>query len=308
MEDCIGAVESAFREYAMGNVVMPTRSSVDVAGHGIMFSMPSLVADSALAVKIVTVFPENPNKHQLPTVIANVTVLDPETGKCLAFMSGTTLTALRTGATTGLATKLLSRQNAARLAIFGSGVQAEYQLEAIASVRELERVIVYSPHQEHARRFASRMSSKLNAKVDCAGSSEDALRGADIIVAATTSRSPVFDGRSVAPGTHINGVGSHTPDVRELDSVTIQRSKVVVDSRNAALVEAGDLIIPMREGIVTSNNIWAELGEVLIGKRPGRMHDQEITVFKSVGIAIQDAAVGFLAYKRAEGRALGIQV
>jgi len=116
---------------------------------------------------------------------------------------------------------------------------------------------------------------------------------------ATTSRSPVFDGRSVDPGTHINGVGSHTPDVRELDSVTIQRSMVVVDSRNAALAEAGDLVIPMREGIVASNHIWAELGEVLIGKRPGRINDQEVTVFKSVGIAIQDATVGCLAFNRA---------
>lgn len=125
---------------------------------------------------------------------------------------------------------------------------------------------------------------------------------------ATTSRSPVFDGRSVDPGTHINGVGSHTPDVRELDSVTIQRSKVVVDSRNAALAEAGDLVIPMREGIVASNHIWAELGEVLIGKRPGRMNDQEVTVFKSVGIAIQDATVGCLAFNRAREKGLGVQV
>ena len=288
MKDAIRAVEEAFRQFALGNVRMPVRSSVTIQQHkGLMLTMPAYVGGvEALGQKIVTVYPENLSKHDLPTILATVQLLDPETGECLAVLEGTYLTAMRTGAASAIATKYLARRDSSHIAVFGAGVQAETQLEAISEVRRIELAKVYDPVGQRVTEYCQRMSKRIGIEVKCAQNAQEALRDSDIVICASTSRTPVFNGEWLEPGMHINGIGSHTSDTRELDTVTIQRSKVVVDSRESALAEAGDLLLPIAENAISSEHIWAELGDIIIGKREGRTSDQEITLFKSVGIAI----------------------
>jgi ornithine cyclodeaminase/alanine dehydrogenase-like protein (mu-crystallin family) len=215
---------------------------------------------------------------------------------------------VRTGAASGVATNYLAREEAAVCTIFGAGVQARKQLEAIALVRRLERVQVLDVVPEARERFASEMSEQLGLGVHAADDAERAVREADIVVTASSSHDPVLDGDWLRPGTHVNNIGSHSPDARELDTKTVQRAKFVADLREANLAEAGDILIPIREGVLTEDHIHASLGEIVIGEKPGREDPDEITVFKSCGLAIQDIATARAIYEAAVARGVGTRV
>ncbi|MEO1442616.1 MAG: ornithine cyclodeaminase family protein, partial [Chloroflexota bacterium] len=288
-----------------GKAQVPLRARVETDGTTLV--MPAALKDTGdLAIKIVSVFPSNAARG-IPTIHALVIALDPETGVPTAFMEGGTLTAIRTGAGSGAATDILARPDSRTVAIIGSGAQARTQLEAVCTVREIEKVYVYSRTPANSRTFAEQMAgqSGIPASVVVAASANDAVRQADIVCAATTSIEPVFDGDALKPGTHINGVGSFRPDMQELDLATIQKSLVVVDSVDAVLEEAGELIIPLNNGDIDRTHIHAELGAIVNGQAAGRTDDGQITFFKSVGVAVQDVVAAGIAVKNAVARDLG---
>ncbi len=309
MPEAIEGMKAAFGQLASGEATVPLRTQVDVPrSNGVSIFMPAyLAASDDLAVKIVSVFPNNPQR-QLPTIHGVVLALDAQTGQPLALLEGGTLTAIRTGAGSGAATDLLARPNARVVAIIGSGVQARTQLEAVCTVRDIEEVRVYSLDAEHARTFAQEMAGQgpIPNVIEVVDSPAVAVRGADIICTATTSSAPVFPGDMLSEGAHINAVGSFRSDMQEVDVTTILRSLVVVDSREAVMAEAGDLLKPMATGEIDANHIYAELGEIVNGTRPGRTSPEQITYFKSVGVAVQDAVAASLALKNAEEQQLGI--
>jgi alanine dehydrogenase len=310
MNDAMGAVEDAFRQLAQGNVEMPQRTVIRVTPHGgTHLAMPAYIGGDmdALALKVVTVYPRNPTEHHLPTTIGLLVLSDPSSGAPLAVMDATHLTAMRTGAVSGVATKYLARPDARRAGIFGAGVQAQTQLVAVNCVRRLEGAWVYDSDQAKAKSYADQMTKTLDIPVTPVSTARAAVEGMDIIVAASSATQPVLDGAWLEPGQHINGVGSHAPHTRELDSKTILRSKVFVDSAEACLVEAGDVLIPMKEGVIGRDHIRAGLGQVIAGMKPGRESDEEITLFKSVGLALQDASTAHLVYQLARKQKAGIE-
>jgi len=223
-------------------------------------------------------------------------------------MDGGYLTAVRTGAASGVATKYLARKDSSLVVgIFGAGVQAKMQLRAVAVARKLSKALVFDISEKATYDFITEMSHKLKLQIIKADS-PDQLLETDIICTATSAATPIFDGRNVKPGTHINGIGSHTPNARELDAEIIKRAKLVADSREACLKEAGDIMIPIADGVITKDHIYAELGEIVTGRKSGRINDKEITLFKSNGLAIQDAATAKLVYERALKAGIGKEV
>jgi alanine dehydrogenase len=309
MSDCMVAVEKAFAELASGTAVLPLRIGI-TPPDGLALYMPAYLKEmGALACKVVTVYKNNPKKFNLPTTIGKVMLQNPESGEVICIMDGGYLTAVRTGAASGVATKLLSRTDKDQVAgIFGAGVQARTQLWAVTVARSISRAYVYDFAPEAVSAFVKDMSAKLRLEVIPADSPSQVLAESDIICTATSSASPIFDGTQVRPGTHINGVGSHSPGARELDTAIVMRSKIVADSYEACLKEAGDIMIPLQEGAITQANIQAELGEVITGRKPGRTKAADITLFKSNGLAIQDAATAKVVYEKALKAGIGRQV
>jgi ornithine cyclodeaminase/alanine dehydrogenase-like protein (mu-crystallin family) len=244
----------------------------------------------------------------LPRIRALVLLFDATDGSPLAIVHGGELTAIRTGAASGAATEILARTASTRAAVFGAGLQARRQLEAVCSVRSIRGARVFDPCGEAAGRFAREMAAALGIPVDVASSPAGALDGADVVCTATTSAVPVFDDRDLAPGAHINAIGSYKPDAREIPAETVERARVVVDSLGAALEEAGDLVLPLREGRIGRAHIETELGEVISGRKEGRRSDGEVTLFKSVGVATQDLAAAARAVERARAMGLGRDV
>lgn len=311
MADAIAGMKTAFAQLSTGKAVVPLRGRVDVARHqGVTLVMPAFLEETDdLAVKVVSIFPPNAARGE-PVVYAMVLVLDAASGRPLAMMEGGTLTAIRTGAGSGAATDLLASPDAAVAAIIGSGVQARTQLEAVCTVRRIAEVRVYSPNPTHAAAFAEEMrgADPIPALVRAVADADTAVRDADIICAATTATEPVFNGACLKPGAHINGVGSYAPNMQEIDADTVRRALVVVDSREAAGAEAGDLIIPLQTGLIASDHIHAELGEIVAGLKSGRSDTRQITFFKSVGVAVQDVVAGRIALRNALKRGLGSTV
>lgn len=280
LEEVIPAMERALAAFSSGEVVQPTRVMVPVAEHqGFLGVMPAYTG-SALGVKLVTFYPQN---QGVPTHHATVLLFRPETGEPLVSMDGRLVTEVRTAAVSAVATKYLARLDASVLAILGSGVQARSHLEALRLVRNFREVRVWSPR--HARDFARQHG------VRAAASAEEAVRGADVVVTATTSRTPVLLGEWLSPGTHINAVGAARPDWRELDDEVLRRARIYVDSRDAAMKESGDMI--------AAGGFFAELGEVAAGAKPGRQSAEEITLFKSLGLAVEDVATAELVHRKA---------
>lgn len=308
MKGCMEAMEVAFSELAEGTAVLPLRTAI-APPDGLSLYMPAYLKKmEALACKVVTVYKNNPSIHNLPTTIGKVLLQDPVTGDVICIMNGGYLTAVRTGAASGVATKFLARKDYGQVAgIFGSGVQARMQLWAVAEARALSKAIVYDISADAVLAFIKEMSVKLNLEIERAGTPADVLN-ADIICTATSSAVPVFDGKKVKEGTHINGIGSHTPNARELDTEIIKRSKFVGDSREACFKEAGDIIIPVKEGAIPESHFYAELGEIITGKKAGRLNEKEITLFKSNGLAIQDAAAAKIVYEKAKAAGIGLNV
>ncbi len=302
MPEAIDAMRAAFAELARGHAQSPQRLSVTTQA-GVSLFMPAYLSDSgALAQKIVSVFPNNPARG-LPTIHGLVIVLDPDTGQPRALLEGATLTAIRTGAASGLATQLLARARAQIFALIGAGGQAYDQVRAVLAVREIFEVRIASRGGESAARLAEQLRQEgVNARaMDVRG----AVQGADIITTVTDSKTPVFLDADVAPGAHINLVGAYTREMQEAPASTIMRAKVYVDDVMAAAHEAGDLIKPVRAGLYSMNDLTGTLGQLLLGEIPGRESEEEITVFKSVGLAVQDAAAAARALARAEALGLG---
>jgi alanine dehydrogenase len=310
MNDAIGVVEEAFRQLALGQVTMPQRTVIRLPGyHGLHLAMPAYVGGAldTLAVKVVTVYPDNPTLHQLPTTIGILLLNDPRTGAPLAVMDAGYMTAVRTGAVSGVATRYLARRNARAVGVFGAGVMAKAQLAAVCAVRRIESAVVYDKNAASAKAFAAEMASELGVKVTPVDNPRGAVDGQDVIVVATSATEPIFDGHWLAPGQHVNAIGSHAPAARELDTTAIVRSKVFPDHIEACLAEAGDILIPLGEGAISRDHLRAGLGEVIAGLKPGRERDDEITLFKSVGLAIQDVAAASFVYQRAIAQKIGAQ-
>ncbi|MBN1656772.1 MAG: hypothetical protein JXA93_00145 [Anaerolineae bacterium] len=312
MAEAIAAVREAYVQLSTGQAVVPLRTPVPVDRRkAVTLFMPAyLAASDAMAIKIVSVFPENPGRG-LPLIHAAVLVVDAGTGQPRALLDGTYLTALRTGAASGVATDLLARPDARTAAIFGAGAQARTQLEAVCTVRPIERVWVYDPVPEATAAYVEEMSghgAPIPADIQIAGSPREAVRDADVVCTATISTTPVFDDADLKAGVHINGIGSYTPEMQEVPAETVARARVVVDARSASLAEAGDLIIPLQAGIISEDDIHGEIGEVAAGRLPGRRSAEEITFFKSVGVAVQDVIVAELALRRAAALGLGAKV
>jgi alanine dehydrogenase len=310
MHEAIEVVRQAFIELSNGTATVPPRIHLSIEKeNATTLVMPAYLSETnALACKIVSVFPHNSVKN-LPVIYGLVTLFDAETGKPLAIIEGASLTALRTGAASGLATDLLARKDAKTLAVFGAGRQSKTQIEALCAVREIERIFVFSRRIEQAKKFIAEMQTTVNAEFILADSSQKAVNQADIICAATTSQKPVFDGNDLRNGTHINGIGSFTPQMQEIDFTTLKKcSKIVVDSQANCLKEAGDLVQAIEQKVISETDIYAEIGEIAAGLKKGRENENEITFFKSVGNAVQDVAVSQEIYKAANRAKIGIQV
>lgn len=304
MSRAIEAMREAFTDLAAGRVVMPQRASLAVPEHdAITYFMPAYSRGTGmLAQKTVSVHPRN-LAAGLPVIQALLSLFDGRTGSALAIMGAEHLTALRTGAVSGLATRYMARPESSVLGVLGAGVQARTQIWAVCEVRPIRTVRIWSPRLADEWASLSRfLERKVAADLVPASGAAEAVRGADVVITATTSREPVLDGNWVSAGAHINAVGSHTPDARELDTVSVARARVVCDQLAACLIEAGDLLLARREGAVPPDHFRLELADLVTGRHPGRTDAEEITLFKSVGLALEDLAAATAVYAVLSGR------
>ncbi len=308
MRDCIRAAEDGFLALAAGEAIVPERLVMTLPA-GVFLEMPSAMQSekqSALGTKIVSVFEKNPQRG-LATVQAVYLLLDGETGCPLALMEGRFITAIRTAAVSALATRHLMAEGASRLGIIGAGIQGEFHLEAMAEVARFSEVLIASRTEGKALRLAEKAERLFDARSDVARA-EDVVRHCNVICVCTNSPVPVFAGRLINPGTHINAVGAFTPQTREIDTEAVAGSRVIIDDHTAAGREAGDVRIPISEGAITYDHIKGTLADVVAGRVIGRESADEITLFKSCGLAIEDLVTAKLAYERAIDRGVGLQV
>jgi alanine dehydrogenase len=306
LNDLIDAMESALAGLSSHDVTQPLRTVIEIGlQKAFVGIMPAFITEpAALGTKVVSVFGSN-TAAGLPTHLATIVLLDPMTGELLAIMDGRFITEARTAAVSAVSVKRLARPDAARLAIIGSGVQARSHLEAIGSVRQLQEVRVWSRALDNRVAFAREMRARTKAPINVAASAKDAVDGADLIVLATASREPVIQSGWIANGAHVCAVGACRPDQREMDTTLVRRGCLFVDSRTGALAEAGDVIIPMKEGAFDESHLAGELGDVILGRAAGRTSADEVTIFKSLGMAVEDVAAAHLAYVKAAERGLG---
>lgn len=306
MKDIVDAMHTAFLELSTGNPEMPIRSHISIAQpEGTALFMPSYMKPTEMiGIKTVTLFDDNRSKG-LPYIQGMVSLFDGNTGTPKAVLDGSTITSLRTGAASGLATRLLARKDSKVCTIFGAGVQGKTQLEAVCAVRDIDRVYIYDAFHTASEKYAEEMSKKLDLEVLVASTPKEAIQDADIICCATISETPVFDDKDLPTGVHINAVGSYKPHVQEVPEEMVLRSRLYVDHRESALEETGDLIIPIDKGLMTKSHIIAEIGEVAGGKAVGRISETEITFFKTVGVAVQDLAAASVVLEKAEALNIG---
>jgi ornithine cyclodeaminase len=310
MRDAIELMKEAFSELSAGRAESPLRSSVPVDDASVMLLMPAFVPRmDALGFKVVNVFQNNREKG-LPTISAMVCMIDARTGVPAAILNGAYLTALRTGAVSGAATDLLAREDAKTLVVIGAGAQGVTQAAAVAEVRPIEKITVVDLSEDSLRRFRDDIARDWPELADRLETSSDSsvVREADVICTATTSRRPVFQDSDVKAGTHINGIGAFTPEMQELPPGLVARASLVVDQVHAVLEEAGDFIIPINEGLLDRASVRRELGQVAAGEVEGRTSPEEITLFKSVGNAVQDVTVAQRAVARAREAGAGQEV
>jgi alanine dehydrogenase len=309
IDELIVALEQAHVQYSTGNAVMPVRLVVPLPQiQGRITSMPGfLTQDNALGMKVVTYFQDNP-KNNLPAILATILLFNTKTGKIVAAMDGSYITAIRTACASAMATKALANTQTAVLGILGAGVQARAHLQALAHVREIAKIKIYSPSGTSAAAVKKEMEPRVKAAIEIARSAEETVRDADLLVTVTTANEPIVKPEWLKTGVHINAVGSHRPDLREIDGATLTRAKIVVDSRDAIMAECGDILLALKEKSIAENAIHGEIGEVLAGIKTGRESADEITLYKSVGIAIQDVAAANLIYHKALERRIGTDV
>lgn len=308
MDECIDVMARALETLGRGEGINPLRTGMLLPEKvGLLGMMPSYLADPpAVGVKVVTVFPGNHgtafDSHQ-----GAVLLFDMEHGSLRAIIDASSITAIRTAAVSGLATRLLARQEAADLALLGTGVQARTHLEAMLAVRPLRRVRAWSPTPERLARFAEQQSTRHGIEVEAASSAEAAVRGADIICTVSSAREPILLGEWLQPGAHINAAGSSIKSTRELDTAAVVMSRLFVDRRESTLNEAGDFLFPKQEGAIGDDHIVGEIGEILLGTCAGRESDEEITLFKSLGLGVEDLAAAHHIYRRAVECGVGVR-
>ena len=306
MAECMEAMAEVLATLARGQAILPLRSILwlpeKVGGLGLMPAV--LLPERVAGVKVITFFPGNEGT-ELDTHQGAVLLFEAERGQLLAVVDATSITAIRTAAVSGVATRVLAREDAGDLAILGSGTQARTHLEAMRVARRIRRVRVASKDPERARAFAARESGKHGIAVEPVASVREAVAGADIICTATSSREPILLGEWISPGAHVNAVGSSVPFARELDTAAVVRSSLYVDRRESALNEAGDFLIPKKEGAIGDHHIIGEIGEVLTGRIHGRATAKEITLFKSLGVAVEDVASARHIYEKAKASGQG---
>jgi len=320
MKDAVAAMKRAFAALAAKRAIAPTRIHLDLEkNRGVSLVMPAYVEDDegeALAVKVVSLFEGN-QARGLARIQAAVLAFEPDTGRPLALLEGATLTAIRTGAVCGAATDLLARPDSTRVALLGAGVQARTTLEAVCTVRDVKQVRVFSPTRASVEQLIADVADVacIPADIQPAASPRDALADADIICCATTSHTPVFDDADLpqlppgaGAGAHINALGSYQPHVVEVPRETILRALVVVDDRESALSETGDLIQPIEAGDYSADRIHSDLGELVLGQKPGRTSADQLTLFKSVGVAVQDAAAAQITLANAKRDSIGVEI
>lgn len=312
MEEAIRAVEAAFKAYASGHTLTPSRISMttwDQGGH--LLYMPSLVdvegRSAALSIKVYAEFDQNP-KRGLPRAYACCLLIDPTNGQPLALLEGMYVTGIRTGATSAIAAKYLARKDAATLGLIGTGFQAFFQAWGLSQVRPIKHLVIYDRSSVAMYAFARKAEQELRLSVSCARSADEVAASSDILVTATNARKPVFEGAKLREGTMVIAIGSFHPEEREVDSKTVMRSEIYVDSYKSALAEAGDLLIPMKQGEISRDDIKGEFGELVTHRVPGRRSDKEVILFKAVGLAIEDTAVAETIYLQAAEKQKGIPV
>jgi ornithine cyclodeaminase len=312
MRDAVELMKTAFLELSEGRAQAPVRTAVEVdEQHSAMLMMPGFVpAAGALGFKVVSFFPGNPAKG-LPTINAIVCLIDPDSGEPLGIMEGGFVTALRTGAVSGAASDLMARADSSVLVVIGAGVQGVTQAAAVCAVRPIERIIAVDQRPEQLERYREVVAADWPEMADRLETTTDVstvLGEADIVCTATTARAPVFSDADLKPGTHINAVGAFTPEMQEIPPETVVRSRIVIDNLGAILTEAGDLLKPLNDGLIEQSSFETELGHVVAGKAAGRVDDQEITFFKSVGNAVQDVVVARYAVDRARESGIGATI
>ncbi|MBE6018911.1 MAG: ornithine cyclodeaminase family protein [Clostridiales bacterium] len=312
MKDIVEADKKAFQMIAAGTVEVPLRAAIKAPAHeGTFLFMPSYAAsEEAAAVKIISVFPHNPEMG-LEACPAQVLLLDGKTGYISAMLDGSTVTRMRTGAASGAAFDILGKKECRVGALIGTGGQAPEQLEAMLCVRKLEKVWVYSRKREKLEAFCEKMQKELGcygAEILPANSADEAVEDADLVITVTTSSVPVFDGAKIKPGCTISAVGTYEPEKHELDPAVLPRaSKIICDYKDAVLSESGDLLIPLADGIIKDEDIQGSLGDVIDGRIAGRENDDEIIVFESVGVASQDLVAAWMIYEKALAAGAGTE-
>lgn len=308
MRAAIEGMKQAYAAFSADRAQAPQRTHLKIGPADALFMPAAVESPPALAVKAVTVYPQNPERN-LPLIHAAVLVFDPQTGQAQALLEGGALTAIRTGAGSGAATDLLARPESRIAAVFGAGVQARTQLEAVCTVRPIEQVWIYDTRPEAAARMAQELSGQppFPADIRVAASPREAVSSADIICTATTAANPVFEDEDLKPGVHINAIGAYRPDMREVPPETLHRARLFVDSFAAVQQEAGDLLFAMECGLLSLADM-DELGDLINGTVTGRNHSEEITVFKSVGLAVQDAVAAQIALENARKNNLGMEI
>ncbi|HEV8188601.1 MAG TPA: ornithine cyclodeaminase family protein [Pyrinomonadaceae bacterium] len=307
MRDCIELMADALASLARGEVFQPLRTIIrPPEARGLLGLMPAYRTGDhgAFGMKAICVFPGNPaigkDAHQ-----GAVMLFSRETGEMIALMNASEITAIRTAAVSAVATRLLAREDANELAIIGAGVQARTHLAALAAVRSIKHARVACRNIEHAYEIAREMQPRFSFPIEPVKTNEEAVRGADLIVTATSSQEPVINKDWISPGAHVNAIGTHSPNSREIDSATMAASRIFVDRRESALNEAGDYLLAAKEGLIDADSILAEIGELLIGTKHGRNSVNEITLFKSLGLAIEDVACAEYLYQKALSQDFG---
>jgi len=309
MADCMDWVAGALERYSTGGVVNPLRQGVRIPdGRGLVGVMPGYLDEpEALGLKAVAILHGN-HGTELDAHQGVVVLFDPQTGVPTAIMDASEVTAIRTAAASGVATRLLAREDADTLAVIGSGVQARTHLEAMAVARPIRTVRLFSPNRENRERLVAWFRPRTQAAVEAVASAREAVEGASIVCTTTSAREPVVEGAWLSPGTHVNAVGACVPKARELDSAAVARSRMFVDSRESAINESGDFLLALEEGAIGDDAIAGEIGEILAGQQVGRRNDEEITLFNSLGIAVEDLATAHHVAQRASERGVGTRV
>lgn len=309
VEELIPVLERAHIQYSTGKAVMPVRLVVPLPQiEGRITSMPGyLNEDKALGMKVVTFFPNNLKQH-LPQILGTVMLFSAETGKMIAAMDGNYITAIRTACVSAMATKALANPESRVLGVLGAGVQARAHVRALTQIRKLSEIRVYDIFEASAHELKEALQKEIGVKINVVPSAREAVVGTDLLVTVTTAKVPIVKKEWLQPGMHINAVGSHRPDLREIDGASLAAAKVVVDSREAIMAECGDILLAIQEKAITADHVHAEIGEVLAGKKTGRSNADEITLYKAVGIAIQDVATAHLVYRKALERNVGTRI